>query len=86
MLCTATTICSFAVSCLPSVQGLAVAAATREAARLRGEAAKRKREAEAPTDAKRAARVVPIISHEVAMPKDFDEAARGLDPKLYGEM
>ena len=67
------------------MQGLAAAAATREAARLRGEAAKRKREAEAPTDAKRAARVVPIISHEVAMPKDFDEAARGLDPKLYGK-
>ncbi|KAK9838518.1 hypothetical protein WJX81_004706 [Elliptochloris bilobata] len=67
-------------------EGLAVAAATREAARLRGEVAKRKREAEAPTDAKRAARVVPVISHEVAVPKDFDEAARGLDPALYGTL
>ncbi len=71
------------------LQGLAVAAATREAARQRGDTAKRKREGEGPGgDAKRAAppRVIPVISHEVAVPKDFDEAARGLDPRLHGAL
>ncbi len=64
-----------------------MAAATREAARLRGEAAKRKREAETSADTKRPApaRVIPATSHEVAVPKDFDEAARGLDPALHGD-
>ena len=77
-------------SCHDVLQGLAVAAATREAARQRGDTAKRKREGEGAGggDAKRAAppRVIPVISHEVAVPKDFDEAARGLDPKLHGAL
>ena len=63
-------------------QGLAAAAATREAA-------KRKREqqdgagpaAKAP---RRAARPIPVISHEVAVPKGYDAAARNLDPATYG--
>lgn len=62
-----------------SLQGLAVAAATREAA-------KRKREADSgPAEVKRPVRPVPVISHEVAVPKDYDEAARKLDPALHGE-
>jgi hypothetical protein len=57
---------------------LAVAAATREAA-------KRKREAESgTTEAKRPARPIPVISHEVAVPKGYDEAAKALDPALHG--
>ena len=63
-------------------QGLAAAAATREAA-------KRKREqdggagpaAKAP---RRVARPIPVISHEVAVPKGYDAAARKLDPETYG--
>lgn len=68
----------------PGLQGLAIAAATREAA-------KRKRE---PTDTGTAAsdgqaakllRPIPVVSHEVAVPKGYDEAAKGLDPALHGE-
>ena len=63
-------------------QGLAAAAATREAA-------KRKREADsgagpAAKAPRRAARPIPVISHEVAVPKGYDAAARNLDPETYG--
>ncbi len=59
---------------------MAVAAATREAA-------KRKREAEnGLPGAKRPARPIPLISHEVAVPKGYDEAAKNLDPALHGTL
>ena len=63
-------------------QGLAAAAATREAAKR-----KRERDAGAGPAAKaprRAARPIPVISHEVAVPKGYDAAARSLDPDRYG--
>ncbi|EIE19880.1 HUA enhancer 2 [Coccomyxa subellipsoidea C-169] len=61
-------------------EGMAVAAATREAA-------KRKREAEnGLPEAKRPARPIPLISHEVAVPKGYDEAAKNLDPALHGTL
>ena len=68
---------------LPALQGLAVAAATREAAKRKREAAEDASSQGSKTP-KRSARPIPIISHEVAVPKGYDAAARNLDPALYG--
>lgn len=61
-------------------EGLAAAAATREAA-------KRKREEVEPrnvSSAKKPVRPVPILKHEVAAPPNFQESDRNLDRALHG--
>ena len=58
------------------LQGLAAAAATREAAKRKGHSAE---DQSAPKKARR----VPIISHEVAIPKGF--LAKDLSEDLHGE-
>jgi hypothetical protein len=65
------------------LQGLAAAAATREAAKRKREATESSSDARA---AKQLVRPIPVISHEVAVPKGYDEAAAGLDPTLHGEV
>ncbi len=63
------------MSCL-LMQGLAAAAATREAAKRKGHSAEDKAQ---PKKARR----VPIISHEVAIPKGY--VAKDLSEELHGE-
>ena len=58
------------------LQGLAAAAATREAAKRKGHSAE---DQGAPKKARR----VPIISHEVAIPKAY--VAKDLSEELYGK-
>ena len=57
------------------MQGLAAAAATREAAKRKGHSAEDKAQ---PKKARR----VPIISHEVAIPKGY--VAKDLSEELHG--
>lgn len=62
-------------------EGLANSAATREAAkRKRGEA-----ETFDASSAKKPARPVPVLKHEVAAPPGFQESDRNLDQALHGE-
>ncbi len=61
---------------MPHLQGLAAAAATREAAKRKGPSAKDQ-------GAPKRARRVPLISHEVAIPKGY--VANDLDEELHGE-
>jgi hypothetical protein len=66
------------------LQGLAVAAATREAAKRKREATDTGTTSGDGHPAKAPTRPIPVISHEVAVPKGYDEAAKGLDPALHG--
>lgn len=61
--------------CYDGLQGLAAAAATREAAKRKGHSA------EDQGQLKRA-RKVPVISHEVALPKGYE--VKDLKEELYG--
>ena len=60
-------------------EGLAAAAATREAAKR-----KRTEEAQKAPPAKKATRPIPVLKHEVLLPKEFRESDRSLDPTLHG--
>lgn len=63
------------------MQGLATAAAAREAAKRKREAAK-----EDLQPAKRAiSSLSKAISHEVQLPQGYDDSSSALDPALHGE-
>lgn len=65
-------------------EGLANAAAVRQAAkRKREELANLKTELDAPP-AKKRERPPPVLRHEVSTPEGFEETSLNLDPKLHG--
>ena len=66
-------------------EGLANAAAVRQAAkRKREELSNLEAELDAPP-AKRRERPPPVLRHEVSTPEGFEEASLDLDPKVHGK-
>ena len=62
-------------------EGLAAAAATREAAKRKREEVETPRNV---SSAKKPVRPTPVLKHEVSVPPNFQESDRNLDQALHG--
>ena len=65
-------------------EGLAAAAATREALK-RKRASEDGQKAQEPPPLKKPTRPAPSCNHEVMLPDGYDESSKALDPAVYGE-